>query len=286
MRQADSLQEIAFFPGCSLATSSKENYESLDYFCQKIGYKLVEVPDWSCCGTSSAHSIDAKVALELPSRNLALAPKQGTLLVACPSCYMRLVQTYDLLLRDEDKRRQFERRWDTSLPQELQITPFLSFLAQVDMQPFFSQSGSPLNGMLFAPYYGCMLVSPASMPSYTPVGRVMEDTLSRLGATPCNWTYATKCCGTFLSAARPDIITPRINAMMQGAVAAGAECIVTACAMCHFNLEMRATRREGIPVFHFSELLSIAAGAEGNYNWYKRHLIDPLPLLREKELIK
>lgn len=49
-----------------MATSAKENNESLIHFFQRMGIDLVEIEDWNCCGSSSAHSIDAEVSERLP----------------------------------------------------------------------------------------------------------------------------------------------------------------------------------------------------------------------------
>jgi heterodisulfide reductase subunit B len=76
-----------------------------------------------------------------------------------------------------------------------------------------------------------------------------------------------------------------INRIMQGAKDSGAECIVTACAMCHMNLEVRCTLKNPVPIFHFSEILSMAFGVSGNKDWFSRHLIDPRPLLKSKGLM-
>ena len=285
MTRDASQRELAFFPGCTLATSAQENYQSLLSFCELMGYRLAELPDWNCCGTSSAHSIHSEAALQLPARNLALAPQKGTLLVACPSCYLRLRRAQYELLQDSELASAFQSTWGTPPPRDLEILPFMAFLARLDLESFFSDAGEVLHGLRFVPYYGCMLARPAALPSPGITGRLMESVLDRLGARSQRWSHATKCCGTFLAAARPDIVTPRINTMMDGAAAAGAECIVTACSMCHFSLELRSTRRPRLPVFHFSELLALAAGAAGPQNWFKRHLVDPAPLLKSKGLM-
>ncbi|MDZ7667461.1 MAG: hypothetical protein U5K27_19390 [Desulfotignum sp.] len=51
------------------------------------------------------------------------------------------------------------------------------------------------------------------------------------------------------------------------------------------NLEIRCLKENRIPVFHFSELLSLALEGKFSRAWLKRHLIDPVPLLEEKQLI-
>ncbi len=113
----------------------------------------------------------------------------------------------------------------------------------------------------------------------------IERVLSRFGAKPVRWPYPSRCCGTFLSAARPDVVEPLINEMMTSAVSVGADCLVTACAMCQLNLELRCTIKRPLPVFHFSELLALALGIKSRKEWFDRHLIDPRPLLQRYRLI-
>lgn len=278
-------QDLPFFPGCSLATSARENYDSLQVFCREIGYNLVEVQDWNCCGSSSAHAVWDELAFDLASRNLALMADCDQVLIACPSCYKRLSQAFLRLRSDPDLRARYFLHWGDRFNPDLKITPFLSFLVAEGFARAGSSLAGRLRGLNFAPYYGCMLARPPSMKNQPSHFGVMEKVLANLGARGCTWSFTSKCCGTFLSVARPDLVTPRINAMMQGAMAAGADCIVTACSMCHLTLEIRCTSRKTIPVFHFSELLSLALGSGSQKDWYKKHLIDPRPLLRAKGLL-
>ena len=106
-----------------------------------------------------------------------------------------------------------------------------------------------------------------------------------LGATPLTWRYQSRCCGTFLSITRPDIASKSVGQIMAGAEAADAECIITACAMCHLNLEIRSKLPGKLPVLHFSELLSLATGIGSGMGWFRRHLIDPRPMLKCRRLI-
>jgi heterodisulfide reductase subunit B len=114
---------------------------------------------------------------------------------------------------------------------------------------------------------------------------LLEKLLSSYGARPITWSYSSRCCGTFLSVAKPEVAEPMVNQIIQNAVDSGAECIVTACAMCHLNLEIRCTLKRKIPIFHFSEILSLAFKIETKKEWFTRHLIDPVPLLRARMLV-
>jgi len=55
--------------------------------------------------------------------------------------------------------------------------------------------------------------------------------------------------------------------------------------MCHLNLEIRSKLPGRVPVLHFSELLSLAAGVGSGMGWFRRHLIDPRPVLKARRLI-
>jgi heterodisulfide reductase subunit B len=85
--------------------------------------------------------------------------------------------------------------------------------------------------------------------------------------------------------AKPAVVTPMVNRIMQGALDAKADCIVTACAMCQLNLEIRCTLQDQIPTFHFSEILSMALGLGIKKSWLSSHLVDPQPLLKSKGFI-
>jgi heterodisulfide reductase subunit B len=137
-----------------------------------------------------------------------------------------------------------------------------------------------LDGLKFVPNYGCTSFRP---PQYHKEVRFvqgeMERILSALGAEPLTRTYTNRCCGSFLAASRPDISTPMVNTIIEGAQAVGADCIVTACATCQLNLENRCTLENKLPVFHFSEILALALGEEYE-GWPQHHLTDPRPMLQ------
>lgn len=277
--------DVSYFPGCSLATTAKENNQSLIESCRKMGINLVELPDWNCCGSSSAHSINHRLAFDLACRNLFLAPPGRPLVAACPSCTLRLKHAQHRLKNDEAARERYLLLWGRPFDPELEVRHFFALLEDVDLDRLLVSNGQVRIDMIFAPYYGCMLNRPYSLRSGSNYYGIMERTLTKLGLRPLNWAYASQCCGTFLTVARPDIVTPKVNAILQGAAESGADCIVTACAMCHMNLEVRCTLKNPVPIFHFSEILSLAFGTSNSKNWFSRHLIDPRPLLKRKGLM-
>jgi heterodisulfide reductase subunit B2 len=279
------LKKPSYFPGCSLATTAKENDHSLHVFCEQHGIQLEELDDWNCCGSSSTHSIDHDLAVWLPTRNLALTPPDRKLLVACPSCYQRLKLSQMDLKKSEHSQKIYYEMWGRKFNPDLQIITFFDLLSDMVDEGMLKAQTGRLNEMRIAPYYGCMLSRPPSMRTEKNFHGFMEKVLASMGATPLRWNNAVKCCGTFLSVSRPDIASRNVQAIIDEAESVKADCIVTACSMCHLNLEIRSKLPGKIPILHFSEILSLSSGIGSGMGWFQRHLIDPRPMLKSKRLI-
>jgi heterodisulfide reductase subunit B len=280
-----SMTDISYFPGCSLATSARENNLSLIEVARHLGYNLVELEDWNCCGSSSTHSINEDLAFQLACRNLSLCPSDRPLLVACPSCMLRLKTAQLHLKNDPDVQNHYQYMLARPVDPHLEIIHFFELLTRHFAAQPQTSALNTLKGLKFLPYYGCMLNRPPDMRHEKNYYGLVEKILKFFGAEADTWPFSSRCCGTFLSVAKPAVVTPMVNRIMRGALDAKADCIVTACAMCQLNLEIRCTLQDQIPTFHFSEILSMALGLGIKKSWLSSHLVDPRPLLKEKGFI-
>jgi heterodisulfide reductase subunit B len=240
--------DLSFFPGCSLDTTATENNLSLNSLFNRIGYNLVELDDWNCCGSSSAHSINSELASDLATRNLSLAPKGRPLVAACPSCLLRLQDAHFHLKKNDEERLRYEERWGRPFDPELKILHFFEILDGIDLLSFAKDRTKRLDGLRFVPYYGCMLAHPPDLTREKEYHGLMEKILASLGATPLSWPHASQCCGTFLSVARPDIVTPLVDRIIQGARDAGTDCIITACLESGSSLQLK--KNNSYALFH------------------------------------
>ena len=277
--------KFSFFPGCSLKASGHENTMSLLKFCDRVNIDLIELEDWNCCGSSSAHSIDHEVAKNLPMRNISLAPRGIPLMIACPSCMIRIKSMYLKIKKDKNLQKEYEDLWEKPFDDELEIIHFFDIFDRINLKDYIADPQEKLKNLKVATYYGCMLSMPPGLRLEKNYYGIIEKSLSKLGADIISYGYGTRCCGTYLSAAKPKLAEKVVNEIVSKAMEAGAECLVTACAMCHLNLEIRCTIENPIPVLHFSELLSMALGAEDQKKWFPRHIVDPVPLLKKRGLI-
>ncbi len=288
--QSAPITEVSFFPGCSLASSSREAYDSMRQACSALGLAMIELEDWNCCGSSSAHSLDRELGFALACRNLALAPLKRPLMAACPSCHKNLRTAQLHLEEDPEAAHRLQKTQGLEVEPGLQIVNFLEVLDYLQQLPAWKglvqDGGAPrLGGIKTAAYYGCMLAAPRKVQNLRRHSGILERSLRTLGAEPVEWNHHNLCCGTFLSATRPELAAEVINRIIMDAVSHGAECLVTACAMCQMNLELRCRIESPIPVLHFAEALALALGADESEQWFRRHLIDPRPLLRSRGLL-
>ncbi len=283
MKQA---QDLTYFPGCSLATTAAESNLAMMECSRTLGLNLIELDDWNCCGSSSAKCQSPTLNLALSARNLSLAPPDRPLVVMCPRCLHQMRYAQIRLGRDPEFRRSLEAFWGRNIPVELEIVHFMEVLMRQGLDHLNKHATRSLKGLKFAPYYGCTRFRPPALSRERCFQGDMENILTALGAeaVPAG-AYANRCCGSFLSAARPDIVTPLVNEIIDSAASAGADCLVTACAMCQLNLEIRGSGKIKLPIFHFSEVLALALGAVDYAAWFSRHLVDPSPILQHLDLV-
>jgi heterodisulfide reductase subunit B len=275
----------SYFPGCSLATSAKENNKSLLSMTRKMGVDLIELPDWNCCGSSSTHSINHGLSIELAARNLSLIPANLPLVVACPSCYIRLCQGYFQIKGNKKLRDSYEETWNKPFNDDLKIIHLFRLLEKMELKKRLENS-KIFKDISYVPYYGCMLSKPIDIPKEDNYNGTIETIMDAMGAESLQWSSRQSCCGTFLSVTKPKSITPVINRIISDAIDFKADCIVTACSMCHMNLEIRCDLDKKLPILHLTELISIALGSRSYKKWFSKHLVDPYPLLKEKGVFK
>lgn len=266
---------LAYYPGCSLESSAREYDESLRALLDALGMELVELPDWTCCGASSAHQLDPFLAVALPGRDLLKAEEMGLDLVApCAACFLRLREARKALLKGGEMAQRFEVALGKALRGTVRVLHPLELLADDGVRAKIKgRVKAPLSGLKAVCYYGCYLVRP---PELTGVGDpedpwVMERIIGEVGVEVLDWAWKVDCCGGSHSLLRPDIVKELSQPLAKRAREAGADLIVVACPLCQANLELYQGR-ERIPVLYFSEVLALALGIGGE-KWLSRHLV-------------
>lgn len=267
--------KYAYYPGCSLHASAKEYDVSWQAVCERLGVELLEMPDWSCCGTVHATSVDRTLSLALAARNLTIAEAMDLEIVApCSGCYKNLRTADETLKRDVELRE----RINVGLPRPFQGStkvkhPLYVILEEVGLEKL-ADVPRPLHGLTVAPYYGCVLTRPAAAnPIEDPEDPQGLDRLLRtLGAQVVPYPAKTKCCGGAVLLSHTDIALDLTGNLLKQAKDAGAQCMAVACPMCQMALDAyqsKAERRLGerleLPILYFTQLMGLAMGIDDRH---------------------
>jgi len=280
----------AFFPGCSLDSTAKDFLQSTVAVAGALGVQLEEIPDWTCCGSTPAHSTDALLAAALPARNLAIAGDMGLdVVVCCAACYGRLAAANLAIAADPKLRAQVAEAIGREYQGTVRVRHFLQVLKEdVGLSEISGGTSRSLSGLKVACYYGCLLTRPRELSILDDPEdpQLMEQILVAAGAKPVEWPYKTECCGASFSITRTESVKRLGGDILKMAKDSGAECIAVACPLCQANLDLRQSDIEqsigeeiGLPVFYFTQLLGRALGLSDDALGIGKLVTDPTKVL-------
>lgn len=250
-----------------------------------MGIELEEIPDWNCCGATSAHSLNRDLALALPLRNLAKAEAMGLDVVTpCAACFSRLKSASATAKSDPELLQRMADEYGISYKGTVNVHSLLSVVYGLGEEEIKSHVKRELTGLKVAAYYGCLLLRPPDVADFDdPENPESLDTIiSSLGAEAVVWPYKTECCGASLSISKSDVVVKLAHDILSMAKQAGANCVATACPLCQGNLDMRQSDIEkkygekyGMPIFFFTQLMGLAFGLwEGDLG-LKKLMVSP-----------
>lgn len=253
--------KLSYFPGCTL----KNKAQDLDLYARRsalaLGITLEEIEEWQCCGGVFTTAND-EIATKLSSvRALAAAKKKDQALVSvCSACHNVIKQTNAAMQNDKEFADKVNRYLapDIQYDGSTRVYHYLEMLRDlVGFDELSKKVVKPLTGKKIGAYYGCLLLRPVkAMAMDDPENpQIMEDFIRSIGGEPVIYPYRNECCGGYIALEDPELAKKKSNAVSESAAKAGAECIVTACPLCKYNLVKNGS---DIPVIYFTELLAEA----------------------------
>lgn len=291
------MKEICYFPGCSLHGPAREYGDSIRLVCKLLGISLMELQDWSCCGTTAAHSLNRELGISLARRNLDLARWMGfdRVMTPCAGCFSRLATASREITGKRDGFRSAENELSRSpypMPDVIHLLRFL--MEDVGEEALTISVHRSLKSLRLAAYYGCLLTRPRAVARFDdpeqPVS--MDRLLGFLGAETVQWSHKTECCGGSYAASDSSIVIELSSQVLEAAQQAGAQAIVVACPMCQMNLDSRQEAiahyrktRFNMPIIYLTQLMGLAYGLPFRLLGWKKLFVSPLPLLKTGELV-
>ena len=256
--------KYSYFPGCTLTTTAKDLDRYARACAQALGFALEELPDWQCCGGVYPLGSD-EIASKLSCvRALNAAKEKGQALVTvCSACHHVMKRVNDDMqnVPDIQTRANNYMALETPYTGETEVLHFLEVLRdKVGFDTLKSKVVNPLTGRKIGAYYGCLLLRPSSVLAFDDPENptILEDFIRALGAEPVVYPYRNECCGGYISLKESAMANSMCQKISGSAESFGADCLVTACPLCKYNLG-----KEGaLPVVYFTELLAEALGVK------------------------
>jgi len=286
--------KIAYYPGCSLNSTSLDFNVSIKRLLEVLGIEYEEIEDWNCCGTTPAHHTNEQLSSALSARNLLLADKMGydTILSPCVSCYNKLGHAAKIIASDEEGLNDFELEHKRQLVEDLQEMGFklkenydfkvytiLNFLLKhrklikEKYREVTQKSGSEppriLERLSVACYYGCALLRPREAEKFDDIENPasMEQLLGDVGIGCRKFQFKTECCGAILSLTNKDLVLKLSKDILEMALDCGANSLVVFCQLCQQNLDLRQSQINRhykkdyrVPVLYLTQVLGMALG--------------------------
>lgn len=292
--------KYAYYPGCVAQGACRELYDSTALVANALDIELIELKSASCCGSGTFKETSELLEDSVNARNLALAESLNLpLLTHCSTCQGVLGRVDEKLkAAKRDRPDYFEAVNDTCQSGGCkhlyrgtgEVKHLLwALVGDYGLDAIRAKVSRPLEGLKCAAFYGCYLLraqnnNPVDDP-HNPSS--MESLFEALGATPVLYRGRTQCCGWPISSYAPEQSFHMAGNHIEEAIAAGADCIVTPCPLCHLNLDSRQPEVEKVmgkslklPILHLPQLVGLALNLSPRELGLHRHIVPALSVTR------
>lgn len=259
--------KYSYYPGCTLKAKATDLDEYARKSAEAMGITMEEIPDWQCCGGVYPQATD-EIATKLSSvRALMDARDKGQdLLTLCSACHHVIKRVNKDMQDDENIRSKVNQYLKPEQPYEgeTKVVHYLEMLRdEVGFDNLAKLVKNPLTGKKIAAYYGCLLLRPSKTMQFDNPENptILEDFIRAIGATPVIYPQRNECCGGYITVEDKAFASQRSDVIMKSAQANGAECVITACPLCMYNLQVNSSYKD-LPVVYFTELLAEALGVK------------------------
>lgn len=292
--------KYAYFPGCVAQGACRELYQSTAALTQALGIELIELKKASCCGSGTFKEESQLLEDSVNARNIALAEELNLpLLTHCSTCQGVIGHVDERLKESRETNPVYLEQINGLLKKEgcspyqgsTEVKHLLwALVGDYGLEELQQRVTRKLSGLKCAAFYGCYLLrAQKSIPFDDPFQpESMENVFRTVGATPIYYRGRTQCCGWPLSSYATPQAFQMAGTHIQEAIAAGADCMVTPCPLCHLNLDSRQPevekvigRKLGLPVLHLPQLVALALGIEPEKLGLQKHIVSTRPVLEK-----
>ncbi|MEB3181338.1 MAG: CoB--CoM heterodisulfide reductase iron-sulfur subunit B family protein [Nostocaceae cyanobacterium] len=292
--------KYAYYPGCVAQGACGELHQSTTALTKALGIELVELKKASCCGSGTFKEDSHLLEDTVNARNIALAEALNLpLMTHCSTCQGVIGHVDERLKERQETEPAYVEKVNGYLKKEgclpyrgsTEVKHILHVLvADYGLAEIQNRVTKLLGGLKCAAFYGCYLLRAQQTKLYDdPFNpQSMENLFRAVGATPIYYRGRTQCCGWPISSYATEQSFKMAGMHIQEAIAAGADCIVTPCPLCHLNLDSRQPEVEkvigsklGLPVLHLPQLVGLAVGLKPSQLGLSKHIVSTKSVLQK-----
>lgn len=292
--------KYAYFPGCVAQGACRELYQSTAVLAEALDIELIELKKAACCGSGTFKEESQLLEDTVNARNIALAEALGLpLLTHCSTCQGVIGHVDERLKHHQqtdpaylDTVNQFLAKERCSPYQGSTEVKHLLWVLVSDygLDALQEKVARKLSGLNCAAFYGCYLLRAQTENRHDDPHnpQSMENVFRAVGATPIYYRGRTQCCGWPLSSYATEQSFTMAGTHLLDAIAAGADCLVTPCPLCHLNLDSRQPevakvidKPLGLPVLHLPQLVALALGIPPEKLGLNKHIVSVRPVLEK-----
>ncbi len=292
--------KYAYFPGCVAQGACRELSQSTAALAQALGIELIELKKASCCGSGTFKEDSQLLEDTVNARNIALAESLNLpLLTHCSTCQGVIGHVDERLKEAKANDPDYLNQVNGYLQKE-NCSPYQgstevkhilwALVGDYGLEALQKRVTRSLSGLNCAAFYGCYLLrAQTSIPFDDPFApESMENVFRTIGANPIYYNGRTQCCGWPVSSYATTESFRLAGKHIQDAIAAGADCIVTPCPLCHLQLDSRQPeiakvldKPLALPVLHLPQLVALALGVEPKKLGLDRHIVSTRTVLEK-----
>ncbi len=268
--------KMAVFWGCRVLTSQYAYEMSARQVFPKLGIKLVDLREATCCG-DPVKSINIFAADYLAARALALANLTGLtdLLIPCNRCHFTISEAKHRMEINEKLRLKIG---ELLKEEGLEYDPNINIWHVIDLlhdavglEKIKETVKKPFRGLKLASHTGCQVIR------YSDLGRVddaenprkLDELINMLGAEIVDYSEKLDCCGAALTYSHQDAALSLAGSKIKALQDLNVDALVVSCPACQmmFDSEQKDSgtavgAKLNVPVLYYTQLLGLALDIE------------------------
>ncbi len=285
------MKYYCYFPGCSAEATAVGLGLSAQAIAKPLDIELIELEDWTCCGSTPYGSLDKLESILVAARNLALAEKTGLDMVTpCPSCFVTFYQANLYLKEHPPLMAQVNEALavvNLVYNGNVRVRDLMEVLFNdVTPEVIASKVQRRLTGLKVAPYYGCQMVRPDYGFDDPESPQSLDRLVESLGAEAVPFPLKNRCCGGALVISEQSLAVDLMCKLLDNVVENGAECVVAPCPLCQMNLDAYQSSVNSkfktdynLPILFVTQLIGLALGIDAKSLGLKTNIVSPGRLL-------